>query len=110
MMLRTVHDLLASSFDLNLLHTQTFICWTVLVRTLEVQMRTLRKSPLQQLHDQAQHARNAIGSIMTALSQAAERSTRAKTSLDICTAICESELTDDEFSDLVFLWQVIPAV
>lgn len=110
MMLRTVHDLLASSFDLNLLHTQTFICWTVLVRTLEVQMRTLQKSTLVQLQDQAQHARNAIASVMTALAQASERSTRAKTSLDICRAICESELTDDEFSDLVFLWQVIPAV
>lgn len=108
MMLRTVHDLLASSFDLNLLHTQTFICWTVLVRALEVQMRTLSKIPT--LHEQAQQAQGAIQSVLAALSKAAEKSTRAKTSLDICRAIYETEMTDDEFGDLVFLWQVIPAV
>lgn len=105
MMLRTVHLLLASSYDLALLHTQTFVCWVVLVRVLEVKSRMLARFWQKEASAQALAS---VESVMQALRKAADRSWRAKTSLEICQACIDDELSDDEFADLVFLWQVIP--
>ncbi|PWN29643.1 hypothetical protein BDZ90DRAFT_230512 [Jaminaea rosea] len=104
-MMRTVHLLLASSFDLSLLHTQTFICWLVLVRVLDVKARMLRRF---WQNEAAAQATSSMEAVMMALRKAAEKSWRAKTSLKICEAAIGDELSDDEFADLVFLWQVIP--
>lgn len=104
-MLETVHFLLASSYDLSLLHAQTFICWLVLVRVLEVKARLLKR--LWQSGSAAQ-VQVSIDSVMQALAGAAEKSLRAKTSLQICRAAAEQDLSDDEFADLVYLWQAIP--
>lgn len=104
-MLRTIHLLLATSYDIALLHTQTFICWVVLVRVLEVKSRMLTRFWQNEV---AQQTLASVDSVMQALRMAADRSWRAKTSLEICQACIEDEFSDDEFADLVYLWQVIP--
>ncbi|CAO1630977.1 unnamed protein product [Parajaminaea phylloscopi] len=105
-MLQTVHLLLATSYDTALLHTQVFICWVVLVRVLEVKSRMLTRFWQTEA---AQQALASVESVMQALRLAADRNWRAKTSLEICQACIDDELSDDEFADLVFLWQVIPS-
>lgn len=113
-MLRTIHLLLASSFDFHLLHTQTFVCWTVLIRVLDVKLRTLQRLPAALVAitglaaGEIEKTRDSIEGVLAALTKAGTKSWRAKTSLDVSKTALEGDLTDDEFADMLFLYTTIP--